>query len=514
MAEEQSKQEGPDLTQGVPLRSIPESGLLLGHVGDEAVVLARSGEEIFAVGATCTHYMGPLGKGIVVGDTIRCPWHHACFSLRTGEAVGPPAFDSISCWPVECRDGTVFVRNRPMDENEKPANRPLPAEQPQRIVIVGGGAAGFAAAEMLRRRGFGGELTVLSADDAAPYDRPNLSKDYLAGEAPEEWIPLRPPKFYQANRIDLRLSTRADRVDTQARAVLCVDGQRFPFDRLLLATGAEPRKLSIPGSDLPHVFTLRSLDDSRAIIERAKDTRRAVVLGASFIGLEAAAALRARDIEVHVVAPDRRPMEKVLGPEIGDLIRSLHEKHGVVFHLEESATAIDASTVTLKGGGRLDADLVVVGIGVSPRTELAERSGLAIDHGVVVDEYLETSVPGIFAAGDIARWPDAHTGGTLRVEHWVVAERLGQTAAFNMLGLRRRHTAVPFFWSKHYDLSIRYVGHAQQWDEIEIDGSIAKRDCIARFRKSGRTLAVATIGRDREALRAEAAMEKEMVPTG
>jgi NADPH-dependent 2,4-dienoyl-CoA reductase/sulfur reductase-like enzyme len=202
-------------------------------------------------------------------------------------------------------------------------------------------------------------------------------------------------------------------------------------------------------------------------------------------------------------------MEKVLGPQFGDLVRSLHEEHGVVFHLEETASAIEERAVTLKGGGSLDADLVVVGIGVAPRTELAEGSGLKVDRGVVVDGFLETSVPGIFAAGDIARWPDVYARDAIRVEHWVVAERLGQTAALNMLGLRVRHTAVPFFWSKHYDLSIRYVGHAERWDSIEIDGSPGKRNGIARFLRGGRLLAAAAVGRDREALQTEAAMEEE-----
>jgi NADPH-dependent 2,4-dienoyl-CoA reductase/sulfur reductase-like enzyme len=361
---------------------------------------------------------------------------------------------------------------------------------------------------MLRRRGHDGELTMLSADDAAPYDRPNLSKDYLAGEAPEEGIPLRPPEFYRTQRIDLQLGTRVERIDTGARIVACADGRSVPFDRLLLATGAEPTRLSIPGADRPHVHTLRSLADSRAIIGKAQNTRRAVVLGASFIGLEVAAALRQRNIEVHVVAPESRPMEKVLGPEIGDAIRALHEQHGVIFHLEETAAAIDERTVTLKGGGSLDADLVVVGIGVKPRTELAEGSGLAVDRGIVVDGYLETSVPGIFAAGDVARWPDIHAGANIRVEHWVVAERQGQTAALNMLGLRVRHTAVPFFWSKHFNLSVRYVGHAEGWDSIDVEGSVAKQDCVVRFRRGGHTLAVATIGRDRAALQSEAAMEE------
>ena len=504
---EPSKPTGPDLTQGIPADDIADGGMLVGHVGDDNVLVARHGAEIFAINATCSHYSGPLGEGLLVGDTVRCPWHHACFSLRTGEALAPPALSPLACWTVEQHDGKVFVRGK------KPAATPRKAsgtasDAPRKIVIIGGGAAGFAAAEMLRREGYDGAVTMLSDDAAPPVDRPNLSKDYLAGSAQEDWLPLRPDDFYPQNHIDLKLTTKVAAIDPRAREVALADGSKVGYDRLLLATGAEPVHLPIPGADLPHVHTLRTLADCRAIIAKSSTAKRVVVLGASFIGLEVAASLRARQIEVHVAAPEIRPMERVLGPQLGDFVRALHEEHGVIFHLGETASAIDSGRVTLKSGRTLDADLVVAGVGVRPRVALAEQAGLALDRGVTVNAYLETSAAGIFAAGDIARWPDPHSGENIRVEHWVVAERQGQTAARNMLGLREAFTAVPFFWSQHYDVPINYVGHAETWDEIAVDGDIAGRDCVVRYRRQGRVLAVASIYRDVDSLKAEVAMER------
>jgi NADPH-dependent 2,4-dienoyl-CoA reductase/sulfur reductase-like enzyme/nitrite reductase/ring-hydroxylating ferredoxin subunit len=503
MAEAQNPPAGPDLALGVAAGDF-KNNMLLGHVGDEEVLLVRSGSEIFAIDAHCSHYHGPLAEGIVVGASVRCPWHHACFDLRSGEAARPPALSPLSVWKVEQEGDRIFVRQK---LEESPRKR-VPADAPRRIVIVGGGAAGFAAAELLRRDGYGGEVTMLSNDTALPVDRPNLSKDYLAGSAPEDWIPLRPDSFYADSKIDLRLGTEVASINTKAREVVLGDGKTVAYDRLLLATGAEPVRLPIPGADLPHVHTLRSLADSRAIIAHAKDAKRAVVIGASFIGLEVAASLRAREIEVHVVAPEQRPMERILGPDMGDFVRAIHEEHGVVFHLGDTVVIIDGKRATLKSGTTLDADLVVVGVGVRPRLALAEHAGLAIDHGVAVNAQLETSVPGIFAAGDIARWPDPHSGANIRVEHWVVAERQGQTAARNMLGAREAHDAVPFFWSQHYDVPINYVGHAEGWDEIAIDGDIKGRDCALRYKRGGRVLAVASIYRDVESLKEELAMEK------
>jgi NADPH-dependent 2,4-dienoyl-CoA reductase/sulfur reductase-like enzyme/nitrite reductase/ring-hydroxylating ferredoxin subunit len=508
MAEEQAPPAGPDLAQGVTSGDFTGE-TLLGHVGDQDVLLVRAGSEIFAIDAHCSHYHGPLAEGLVVGDSIRCPWHHACFDLRTGEAARAPALSPLAVWQVEHEGDRIFVRRK--REQPKPRVKPI-ADAPGGIVIVGGGAAGFAAAEMLRRQEYRGSIVMLSNDAAPPVDRPNLSKDYLAGTAPEDWLPLRPDSYYAEAGIELRLQSNVTAVDAKARHVLLAGGDSVPYDRLLLATGAEPVRLPIPGADQPHVHTLRTLSDCRAIIASASGARRAIVIGASFIGLEAGAALRARDIEVHVVAPEQRPMERVLGPGMGDFVRALHEEHGVIFHLGDTVVAIDGKQAKLRSGGTLEADLVVMGVGVRPRLALAEAAGVALDRGVAVNAWLETSIPGIYAAGDIARWPDPYSQTNIRVEHWVVAERQGQTAARNMLGQREAFDAVPFFWSQHYDVPINYVGHAEQWDEISVDGDIAARDCLLRYKSGGRVLAVASIYRDLASLQAELAMEQQAVP--
>lgn len=493
---------GPDLTQGISTSDLQDGSPLLGHAGGEPVLVIRKGEELFAIGATCTHYGGPLAEGLVVGDTVRCPWHHACFSLRTGEAVRAPALNPVSCYRVERQGDRVFVREKIEAAPQRQAAGPDP------VVIVGAGAAGNAAAEELRRQGYGGRIVLIGPEPDPPYDRPNLSKDYLAGNAPEEWIPLHPLDFYEEKKIELLLGAKVTEIDPARKAVRLAGGAVLEYGALILATGAEPIRLEIPGSERPHVHYLRSLADSRALIAAAKAAKRVVVVGASFIGLETAAALRARELEVTVVAPDELPLGRILGPELGKFVQNLHEEKGVRFRLGTKPKAFGETGVELESGETIPADLVVVGVGVRPRVALAQLAGLQVENGVLVDEYLETSAPGIFAAGDIARWPDARSGERIRVEHWVVAERQGQAAARNVLGRKERFDAVPYFWSQHYDLSINYVGHAAKWDAIELSGSLAEKSAVATFRSGGKIAAVATIFRDLESLEAERAMEE------
>ena len=494
---------GPELTQGVPFADIPDGGILVGQAAGEPVLLVRRGSDVWAVAAACGHWGFPLADGIVVDCQIRCPVHHAWFDCRSGEAVGPPSPRDIQTWEVFREGDRVRVGGK----------RPMPHAResrggPASVLMVGAGGAADYAAATLRREGYRGPITLVGRDaEFIPMDRPNLSKDFLSGVAPEGWLPVRDEAFYKKHELTLVPGVEVTKLEPAAHRVQLADGRTLEYGALLLATGAAPIRLDIPGASLPHVFTLRTLPETRGILERTVKGRPAVVIGASFIGLEAAASLRARGMDVAVVAPDARPLERILGPELGDFVRALHEEHGVTFHLGRKPASITARDVTLDDGTKLAADLVVMGVGVRPVTALAEAAGLKVDKGVVVDEFLRTSAPDVYAAGDIARYPVA--GGSQRIEHWVVAQQQGQTAARNMLGRNERFRTVPFFWSQHYDVQINYVGHAERWDAIQIAGSIASRDATVAYRAGGRIVAVATVGRDRPSLHAEEAFARD-----
>jgi len=502
MAETSTELKGPDFEQGCEIAKLFEGEMLLGHAFGEAILVARRGDDLFAIGATCTHYGGPLAEGLMVDCTVRCPWHHARFDLRTGEAIAAPALSDVTCWKIDKRENRFFVTGKVKKKSKR-----QPKSSPASVVIIGAGAAGGAAAEMLRREGYDGPLTLVGGDEFLPYDRPNLSKDYLAGNAPEEWIPLRSADFYREQKIDVLPKTSVTAINSKKKQVTLSEGRSLGYGALLLATGATPVRLDIPGADLPHVCYLRTLSDSRRIIEKAKDAKRAVVIGASFIGLEVAASLRQRKVEVAVVGRDPLPLEKVLGPELGNLIRETHSGHGVKFHLGRTPSAIQDHRVQLDDGTTLDCDLVVIGIGVRPNVGLAQDAGIATDNGIVVDEFLGTSIPGIFAAGDIANWPDPRAG-RIRVEHWVVAQRQGQTAARNILGAREPFTLPPFFWSNHFDLHIHYVGYGTGRDDAKVSGDLKAKDASVIFRDREKVTAVVSIGRDLENLRAEVALER------
>ncbi len=499
----ETKVTGPDLVnEGIPLASLETDAPVKGQVDGKQVIVVRTGKGLCAVAGTCTHYGGPLGDGLCVDGQVHCPWHHAIFDLATGEAVGAPALNPLKVYEPSERDGRVYVTG--------PVDAPIPDREPpvtpESVVIVGSGAAGAAAAEMLRRLGYTGPVTMIGLE--APVDRPNVSKDYLAGTAPEEWMPLRSQAFYEEHDIELITGTQVTGIDSEGRAVALEDGRSIGYDALLLAPGAEPRRLPIPGSDQPHVHYLRTLEDSRSIISALDRTNHAIVIGAGFIGLEVAASLRQREIPVTVVAPEDIPLVPIIGETMGRFVQQLHEEHGVEFRLGKTVSEIKTEEVVLDDGSTLPADLVVIGVGVVPNTALAEQAGLNVDNGVVVDDRLRSSDPNIWAAGDVASYPDQNSG-RVRIEHWVLAERQGQAAARNILGHDTSFTDPPFFWSQHYDIPINVVGHTKDWDEEIVRGDPADHDVMIGYRKGGVTEAVASIYRDLESLKAEHAMANQ-----
>jgi apoptosis-inducing factor 3 len=499
-----------DLTKGFPANGLPDGGMIQGKVGDEDVILARRKDEFFAVGSSCTHYHAALLEGLIVGEELRCPLHHACFSLRTGMPLRAPALDAIPRWSVERVGNEIFVREKlPALALYPEANAPAPSNSPSSVVIVGGGAAGLAAADMLRRKSYKGPLTIISADDSAPYDRPNISKDYLQEPLPDEWMNLRLPTYYSEQDIDLVLSSRVSSIDAQQKQVQLENGKTYRFGALLLATGSDVIKLPIPGARDSDVFYVRTWSDARGLFKRIATAKQVVVVGSSFIGCEVASSIRSRGVEVHVVSQSQ-PFERTLGAEVGRFYRALHESHGVIFHVGNTVTRMDGNQVILNDGTKLLADFLVLGVGVRPSVALAEQAGLKVDNGILVNEYLETSVPGIYAAGDVARWPDPHSGQQIRVEHWVVAERQGQVAARNILGYREPFDSIPYFWTRQFDVSLKYVGHAERWDAVEIDGSLDSHDCAVKYKQGEKTMAVATIGRDIQSLECEATMEASL----
>jgi NADPH-dependent 2,4-dienoyl-CoA reductase/sulfur reductase-like enzyme/nitrite reductase/ring-hydroxylating ferredoxin subunit len=491
---------GPELSQGIELSDIPDGGMLTAQVQGEPVVAVRRGEEVFVLGASCGHYGAPLWDGVFLGNEVRCPWHHARFDVRTGEAVNPPSPRGIPTWLV-VREGS---RVRTGARREATAAKTAVRNTPSSVLIVGAGGAGDACAEQLRRRGYDGPITLVAKDgEGWPIDRPNISKDVLAGSAPDEWLPIRGGEYYEANRIEL-VEGEVTRLDPGGRVAHLAGGRSIPYGVALLATGASAIRLPIPGADLPHVHLLRTLPDMKGIIAALRPGQKALVIGASFIGLEVAASFRARKVEVTVIAPETRPLERVLGAEVGTFIQSLHEEKGVQFRLGRKPASITASAVTCDDGSTVPAELVMMGVGVRPNLAVAEKSGLKVDKGVVVDANLRTSAPGIWAAGDIARFPRG--GESWRIEHWVVAEQHGQAAARDMLGIGAPYGHVPFFWSQHYDVPINYVGHAEAWDTAQVAGSLKDRNALIAYRQKGRIAALASIYRDRDSLLAEDAL--------
>lgn len=469
-----------------------------------AVLVARNDDQYYAIGATCSHYGAPLDEGLLKGTTVMCPWHHACFDIRSGTRLEPPALNDVPHYAVRVENSEVVI-TLPNTNEVEPQGKAEPHDT-RTFVIVGGGSAGNAAAEELRRQGFKGRIVMFSSVPTLPIDRPNLSKDYLAGKADPAWIPLRGDmSWYSLRGIELHLSTSIVKVDPKAVTVTTDKGVAFNYDKLLLATGGTPRRLSnVPGDDLKGIYILRTVAHADAIIEAASKAKTAVVIGSSFIGLEVAASLTARGVAVTVVDIASLPYERLFGEAVGRMFQKEHEDNGVKFALSNEISRFvgqdeHVTGVELKNGQTLPADFVVAGVGVRPATDFLTDSGLKLDdkdRSVHVDVNLQTNEPNIYAAGDIARYGD--DSGT-RIEHWRVAEQHGIVAARNMLGRPETVTPhIPFFWTNQFGIIFDYVGHAEKWDEIIYRGSTEKKDFIAFYVTGGKLHAAAGCNHDRE----------------
>ena len=460
-------------------------------VGDRKLLLARVGGQYFATSPRCPHWGGPLPEGTLSGPRLLCPWHKGTFDVTGGDLIDPPPLDSIARFPVRVDGGGVFVSDEKLPRAEGDG---LVARDPvdgRSFAIIGGGAVAQAAAEELRRLGYAGRLLLLSPEDEWPYDRPNLSKDYLAGELDPKWLPLRPPEFYERRGVERQVA-RVVRLDVPARKITLEDGGVLTPDAVLVASGAVPRRLDVPGAGLRGVFTLRSRADAEALSAAAGAAARAVIVGASFIGMEAAASLRRRGLEVTVTAPETVPFVAAFGEQAGRVVQSVHERHGTRFALGRQVAAVRgdgaARAVELDDGTVLDADLVLVGIGVTPATGFVEGVPLEADGGIRVDPGLRAAA-GVWAAGDVALYPDLHTGRNVRIEHWRLAEQHGRAAARSMVGAGAAFTGVPFFWTEHFDLQIGYAGSGRGWDEVVMTGDPDAADFLALYAAEGRLVA-------------------------
>ncbi len=484
---------------------------------DHKILIAKVRGKYYAMGATCPHYGAPLEEGILSGNRVLCPWHHSAFDIQTGDLLEPPAIDNIPVYEVSIENGNIVVMlPEKIEASAKPEMSKPDFESDKRtFVIVGAGAAGNAAAQTLRETGFKGKIKLVTKEKEIPYDRPELSKDFMQGKGKEEWLPLRSREFYENNGIDLMFDTTVTGIDTAKHEINLGDGDTLKYDRILLATGGRPRRLDIPGNDLENIFTLRSHTDAAGIIAAAEKAKKAVVVGANFIGMESANSLRERGLEVTVVAPEDTPMQRIFGEKVGQVFRKAHEEKGVKFMMGHTVVKFEGDgtvqKAVLDNGDKIDADLVVIGIGVVPSSDAIKGIAYQPDGSIEVNEHMN-SKNDIYAAGDIARFKDRRTGDWMRIEHWRTAEQQGRIAARNMAEQKAAFDSVPFFWTNQAGLSFQYVGHAEEWDDIIIDGSLEDRKFVAYYIKNNSVVAAAGNGRDKDLAAIEELMRKNKMP--
>lgn len=458
-----------------PLAELDEQRPLRVQAGTEEVILVRHGDQVRAYQGNCPHAGAPLDEGVVCAGLLVCPWHKAAFAVDEGVVCEPPALVDLRRYPVQVKDGQVWVDDQPLPRVEPPLH-----SDARTFVVIGAGAAGSAAVATLLGHGFGGRLVWIDQEPQSAYDRTALSKFVIAGQMPPDEVPsLLEPDDLRRGQLQ-RLHAKVRSLDVEKREIALADGKPLKYDAALLATGGKPRHPDLPGAQLPGICVLRSREDAARLLDLAEPGQPVVIVGDGFIGLEAASALRKYGLQVHVVTRHPVPLVKQLGERIGRTLRELHERKGVVFHGPTEVTAFEGKkrveAVVLANGERLATALVLLGTGVSPATRYVQGLPVGEDGAIEVDAHLQAS-DGLWASGDIARFPLA--GRPVRIEHWRLAQQHGVIAAANMLGERRRYDDVPFFWTYQHGRTYEVLGHGRYWNRIEFVGEPEHGDFIA-----------------------------------
>mgnify|MGYP006286756681 CR=1 FL=1 len=475
-----------------------EEGSLHGiEFGEGLILVTKTQKGLCVCGGECPHYGAPLHEGTLEGTTLTCPWHNARFDVESGKVLDPPALDDLETYRVEGDEELTLT-----GKTEPRIPRPGSLSE-KRFVLVGAGASANAAAEMLRREGFDGHITLLTSEKDKPYDRTILSKGLISGAMPEKLLPLRGDRFYEELKIDIQTGLTAVEVDGANRTVICDNGKKFQGDTLLLATGGVPRTLDVPGIDSPDVYTVRSAEGARRIKREIRKKERVAVIGAGFIGMELAVDLARGGWKVSQAAPEAGPMEKLFGERIADRIRRVHEPQGIVSYFGNTLDRIEKGSsggleLVLSGGETISADAAIIAIGIEPAVSFLEHSGFTVKDGIPVARNFETEKPGIFACGDIALYPYRHIGVPVRIEHWVEAERQGQMAARGMLGKQAEEDKAPFFWTKQGDFALKYAGFPLPWDRIAYRGDVETGPFLAGFYRGDKLIGAASFGMQEE----------------
>lgn len=472
--------------------------------GDYKVLLTNVGGEVFAVESKCSHFGLPLENAALHGHSLRCPFHHACFDVRNGKQLEAPGMDGIATFAVEVREGEIYLAAEPDPAfapalSEASRARAEEGQSHYPYVIVGGGIAAANAVYGIREYDREKPIALLTREDLPPYDRTHVSKALMGGGKEEaKDLVLHTEEFYQKMGVTLLEKTTVERINLEHKTI-ATDSISLTYDKVLLATGGTPRTL--PGAEGHNVYTVRNAHDGHALREMVEEGTKVIIVGGSFIGLETAMSLGKKGADITIVAPEELPLARVFGTEVGAYVKQLHEDAGVKFRLGRTTSKFYdekglVNTVELDNGEQLPADIVVIGIGVKPATSFVEGLALDKDGGIEVDNHLAVNAEGVWAAGDIARYPDRE--GSLRIEHWKVAAQQGRVAGRNMAGAEEPYTMLPFFWSNQQGVNFRYAGHGKDWDNIIFDGTPGEGPFLAFYLQGDHVQAILGVKRDAE----------------